>query len=79
MKRVTSLPDDASLVGFVSALELNRPMDLGGLSPPRFCNTEDEEQPVNIEQLLPIRISGLIEPESKKIGSRGRSHDASGL
>jgi len=52
----------------VSALELNLPRDLGGLSPIRVCGIEDDEQPVDIEELLPIRISSLIELESE--GSR---------
>jgi len=71
VKRVTPLPDAASLVSIVSALELNRPMDLGGLSSGRICGIEDDEQPVDIEELLPIRISSLIEPESEEIGAVG--------
>jgi len=71
VSRVTPLPDDAHLVSFVSALELNRPMDLGELSPIRVCGTEDDEQPVDIEELLPIRISSLVEPESEGSGAVG--------
>jgi len=68
VKRVTPLPDEAHLVSFVAALELNLPMDLGRLSPIRVCGIEDNEQPVDIEELLPIRVSSMIEPESE--GSR---------
>jgi len=71
VKRVTPLPYSAAGVGLVTLMELNRPMDLGGLSPSRVCGIEDDEQPVDIEELLPIRISHIIEPESEQPGAVG--------
>ena len=60
-------------------------MDLGGLSPVGVCDIEDDEQPVDIGELLPIRISSLIEPESERsravgvvttrLGSKGELAD----
>jgi len=47
VSRVTPLPDDATMVGFVSATEPERPMNLEGLSPVRVCGVVDEEQPVS--------------------------------
>jgi len=39
---------------------------LEGLSPIRVCGVVDEEKPVSLEELLPIRISGIIEPKFEK-------------
>ena len=63
VKRVTPLPDMAHAASFVAALDLNLPMDWGIWPLNRVCGIEDEEQPVDIEELLPIRISHIIEPE----------------
>jgi len=46
-------------------------MDWGGRPTSRVCGIEDDEQPVDIEELLPIRISHIIEPESEGSGAVG--------
>jgi len=55
----------------VAALDLNLPMDWGRRPSSRVCGIEDDEQPVDIEELLPIRISHIIEPESEQPGAVG--------
>jgi len=71
VKRVTPLPDEAHAAGFVAALDLNLPMDWGGRPLNRVCDMEDDEQPLDIEELLPIRISHVIEPEPEPPGAVG--------
>jgi len=71
VKRVTPLPDEAHAASFVAALDLNLPMDWGGRPSSLVCDIEDDEQPVDIEELLPIRISHIIEPESEQPGAVG--------
>jgi len=71
VKRVTPLPDEAHEVSFVAALDLNLPMDWGMRPLHRICGIEDDERPVDIEELLPIRISHIIEPESEQPGAVG--------
>jgi len=70
-KRVMPLPDEAHAASFVAALDLNLPMDWGIRPSPRVCGVEDEEQPVDIEELLPIRISHITEPEPEQPGAVG--------
>jgi len=48
VSRVTPLPDDATLVGFVSAAEPECPMDLEWLLPIRVCDVEEEEHPMDL-------------------------------
>jgi len=71
VNRVTPLPDEAHAASFVAALDLNLPMDWGRRPSNRVCGIEDDEQPVDIEELLPIRISHIIEPESEQPGAVG--------
>jgi len=71
VKRVTPLPDEAHAASFVAALDLNLPRDWGRWPSNRVCGIEDDEQPVAIEELLPIRISHIIEPESEQSGAVG--------
>jgi len=71
VRRVTPLPDEAHEVSFVAALDLNLPVDWGMRPLHRICGVEDDEQPVDIEELLPIRISHIIEPESEQPGAVG--------
>jgi len=61
VKRVTPLPDEAHTASFVAALDLNLPMDWGSRPSNRVCGIEDDEQPVDIEELLPIRIHHIVE------------------
>jgi len=71
VKRVTPLPDEAHAASFVAALDLNLPMDWGRRPSSRVCGIEDDERPVDIEELLPSRISHIIEPESEQPGAVG--------
>jgi len=71
VKRVTPLPDEAHEVSFVATLDLNLPMDWGMRPLHRICGIEDDERPVDIEELLLIRISHIIEPDSEQPGAVG--------
>jgi len=71
VKRVTPLPDEAHEVSFVAALVLNLPIYWGMRPLHRICGIEDEKQPVDIEELLPIRISHIIEQEPEQPGAVG--------
>jgi len=85
VKLVIQWPDEAHAASFVAALDLNLPMDWGRRPSNRVCGIEDNEQPVDIEELLPIRISHIIEPESEgpravgvattQLGSEGKLAD----
>jgi len=79
VKRVTPPADSASHVCLVTVREPNRPMDLEGLAPARVCDMDDDEQPVAIDELLPIRVSGYIEPESDDLWAWSRRVEASTL
>ena len=71
VKRVTPLPDDAHTASFVAALERNLPKNWGSEPSPRICGVEDEEPLVAIEELLPIRIHHIVEPEPERPGAVG--------
>ena len=49
VNRVTPLPDDATMVGFVSAMEPEHPMSLEELLPIRVCGVVEPEQPMDLE------------------------------
>ena len=71
VNRVSPLPEDAAVVGLVSAMEPERLVSLEELLPIRVCGVIEPEQPVELEQLLPIRICGIIEPEPGMPGAVG--------
>jgi len=71
VNRVSPPPDSSAVVGLVSAMVPERPMDLEQLLPIRVCGVIEPEWPVDLEQLLPIRICGMVEPEHEQPGAMG--------
>jgi len=69
--RVTPPPDGTTMVGFVSVMEPEWPVDLEQLLPIRVCGIVEPERPMDLEQLLPIRIYSIIEPEPEMPGAVG--------
>ena len=54
VNRVSPLPDSSAVVGLVSAMALERPMEQEQLGPIRVCGVVEPERPVPLEELLPI-------------------------